>query len=166
MRIFLGLGQPELGQAMRGNPCAQRVDQIALGEHRPEPCGMDDRIFNHAQLGDQCHRIAPVKGGKARIGNRGQNLARPIRTEIQAQQRIASAHSVIGTDHRGGNKLIGLARHSSRLHDQPCGQPTWAGALHHGTIGGFDPFPAIIAVHRVIAANHRGHLCAGGQSRL
>ena len=73
---------------------------------------------------------------------------------------------MIGADHRSGNKLIGLACGQSRLHHRGGSQPTRAAPLHHGVIGRFNPFPAVVAVHRVIAADHRGDTGPGGQPGL
>ena len=84
MRVFFGLGQMKLGQAMFGHPGAQRIDQIAFGKHRPEPGGMLRGIFHHPQLGNQRHRIATLKGGKARIGDCRQNLAAAVGAKVQA----------------------------------------------------------------------------------
>jgi hypothetical protein len=157
MGVFLGLGQPELGQPMRRHPFAQRVDD-ARAWGRPRSCRRCGRPSNPPSPAAPPAWAGPVskalKSGSpmaARISRA--RSARKFRQKkpvaVAASPRNRRSRS------RAGIHRSRPCRHSPRRwHRQRGGRA--APALDDGAIGAAHPLPAIVAVHREVAPGHGG----------
>ena len=92
------------------------------------------------------------ESGEFRIEYRGEQLAHAVGAEVEAKHAIAIAHALIGADDGGQDELVGdvLAvriRDRGRRIGERC-----ALAFDDGLVGFRHALPAIVAIHRVIAA--------------
>ncbi len=96
------------------------------------------------------------EAGEIRIEHRGQNFAHAIGTEVEAQHAVAILHAAIIADHRRQDELVelllGIGVRDRRLR---IGEMR---TLRHNDriVGLLDALPALVAVHAVVAADHRG----------
>ena len=118
------------------------------------------------------------KPEKSSIEHRAEDFAHAVGAEVEAQHAVAILHAAIAADRGGDDELVellfGIGVSDRRLRvgkARPLG-------LDHRLVGLGDPLPALVAVHRVVAADHgrdrhrcreRGHkpleIVAGGLRR-
>ena len=157
MRIFLGLGQPQLPQPLRRHPFADGVVDVGLGIGRRHVRIMRGRIIDHAQHRRPDRPAPGVKGDERRVTQRRQNLTRPVGAEVQAEQPVAIRHPGIAADHRGRDELIRFAPCRRQRHGGRGIGCHGALRMDHRRIGRRHPLPPVVAVHRPVPARHRRH---------
>ena len=166
MRVLLRLSQPKLRPPLLGHPFPQSVHDGPLRKGRRHISVMRVGIFHHSQQGRPCRPHPHVKGIKPRLTDGRQNLPRPVRPEIQAEQPVAIPRAPIPADHRGGEEFIRLPLGIRGCHrGHPIRRPLPL-TPHHRGIGAAHPFPTVVAVHRPIAPDHRRHPRPHRQFRL
>ena len=90
------------------------------------------------------------------VHKRTGDLTRAVGTEVGKDNRVVVADGrALGHDDRN-HELVGHARVIGSLHCFVRGGRMLADALGNGVIGLLDALPAVVAVHRVIAAGNRG----------
>ena len=85
MRVFLGLREAELSQAMLRHPGADRVDHRPLGVGGGHEAVVILGVVHHPQHG-QVGPVASVEFVELRLTQRAQDLARTVGAEVQAEK--------------------------------------------------------------------------------
>ncbi len=94
---------------------------------------------------------------EARLGECTHDLSHAVWPEVQAQHAVAGADASVCADERGGDELVGLA--AGVCLAGGCGRivaVVLGAAVHQQVIGGLGALPAMVAVHREVAAHHAG----------
>ena len=163
MGVFLGLGQPELAAPLCRHPFANAVGQDALWPGRRHIGAVAVGILDHPQERRPFRTRSRRKPAERRIGHCRQYLARPVRAEVQAKESVAILGTgIVANDHRG-HEFIHFTLGIGRGHGGLRGRRRLALGFDHRAVGPLDPLPAVVAVHRPIAPDHRGDPCPLGQ---
>ena len=91
---------------------------------------------------------------------------RAVGPEVQAEEPVPVHRAVIAVDDEGLDEFVRLAPRIGVRHGQVRRQRGFALPRDDGAIGAFHPFPAVVAVHRVIAADDRADPRAFGHRPL
>ena len=164
MGIFFRFRNAQLGAAGGGHHLTERLRDVFLVEEDVQPgelvvvgrqAAVVERQGVHPGLG---HILLREDGG---------DFAGAVVAEVEEddgvarldlRQRISGG---IGDDGRL-DEFIRHARIVGGLHGFGSGGKRFAGALHEQVVAGFDPLPALVAVHRVEAAADRSDPAGGG----
>ena len=95
---------------MRRHPMPQRVDDLLGREQRGHELGMRLRVLDHSRHGGEFRPRRDVEGPEARIGQRRQDLPRPVGPEIDEEQRIPVRQPRMPRQRDGGDELVRLPR--------------------------------------------------------
>jgi len=152
IRIIAGLLKPTSGRVVvNGHDLAQDAGQIFRRKQRREQRFERDRIFRHARASRKPNLAADVESVERRIGQCVQDFAHPVGAEVGHQQAVAVLHAGISGDRGRQYELVGLARRvGSFERGQRIGGGDATAVLQRGD-GLFDPVPALVAIHRIIA---------------
>ena len=101
--------------------------------------------------------ITRLRGNPSNFGSSSaaKYLAHTVRTEVEAQNAVTILHSFVVTDHRRQDEFVGDVVSIGILHR--FDRIVVMGAFAFGQCGirlG-DAIPALVAIHRIIAADHR-----------
>ena len=105
-------------------------------------------------------RSNAAEGG---IAERGHDLARAVGAEVEAEDPVAFGEPGIAADDRGLDELVGGAGGVGGAHGLGRRVEGRALAVRHGAVGARDAVPAVVAVHRPVAADDGGDGGAPGQ---
>ncbi len=156
MRILLGLGHAQLRAAGARRDLAENVREGLRQKNRLHQMIELFAVLRHADGGGIADRALARKAAKGRIEHRRQDLADAVGAEIEAQHGVAVLDAAIAADHRRHDELVvdavGIGIRDGRLY---IGKARTLG-LDDGVIGLGNAFPALVAVHGIIAADH-GH---------
>ena len=166
MGIFLGFRQPELAQAMAGDPSAQRVHDFRLGIDRRHEAAVMLGIIRHSHQRRPVGPRAGIKGVEGRIAQRGHDLPRPIRAKVEAEKPVAVRCACVVADNGRRYEFVGFVTGIGPAHGLVRRIRARALARENSGGGLGDAVPAGIAVHREIAARHRCDAYPLGQSLL
>ncbi|CRX28632.1 hypothetical protein PAERUG_P54_1_London_24_VIM_2_04_13_05103 [Pseudomonas aeruginosa] len=159
MGVLLGLGDAQLGLAMLGQVLAEDVGQRL----RREGAGRRDARRVLGQHDETCQLRGSFAGEliECRLDEGAAQLAGAVGAEVHEDHRVAilDPHRFgAGRDHRGGlDEFVALAAGVGGLEGCHRGVGGELGlAVDNQFIGGLDAVPAVVAVHREIAADDRG----------
>ena len=157
VRVLLGFGDAQLRQAGIGKHFAEGVSQVIRRErHRCRQLGV---ILGQADEARQRRATRSEAVERRQYEGRGQ-LARTIGTEIHEHHRVAIAHRLSAINDRGGDELVVLATRIRRLQrGNAARRMLFAARLDHRVPRTLHAVPALVAIHRVIAATHRCDAC-------
>ena len=100
---------------------------------------------------------APVDLAEVRVGQGQRDLAHPIRAEVERDHRIAGAYAGLGVTHGHRRdelvRLVALVGVPRRLRGG-CGVMVCA-TMDEQVVGALGAIPALVAVHRPVATDHR-----------
>ena len=120
---------------------------------RREVVGIARHADRGGELDDTLAREAVERG----IEQRGEDFAHPVGAEIEAQDAVAVLHALVVADHRRRDELVGLVAPRRRPRSPPTGSSDMAAfGVGNGGVGLGDAVPALVAVHREIAADDGG----------
>ena len=159
MRVLLGFGDPELGEPERGEIRAEAV----VHRLRRKSDGQVRELFavaREAHEGREARHTAPRKVGERGVGQRSGQLPRAIGAEIHEDDRVAvldRRRARAGRDDGcGADEFVILAAGVGRR--EPVrgafGRVRRA-AIDEEVVRLGEPIPALVAVHRVVAADDR-----------
>ncbi len=156
--VFLGLGDAQLGQPCIADHLREDVDQF-LG---PEGDGKIEGLVvaGHADIGGKPRPDIAGEAAESRIGKGAGYLAGAVGAEVEEDEAVAVLHPAHRDapvhDHAGQNELVG----------HPIGVALPDGGLgareggplagDHGAVCLLDAVPAVVTVHGVVTADHRG----------
>ena len=154
VRVLLRFRNPQLGEALVGDVLAEGVvEALRLEGH------LDVRhrhiVLGHADEEDVLLAALALKALEVRVHEGPGQFARAVGTEVVEDHRIAVADTrVLEADGRldefiGDLRAVGFLRRVDRRGVEV------ALPLHDRVIGAGDALPAVVAVHRVIPADHR-----------
>ena len=159
MRVLLGLGDSKLLHAQAGD-----IDAESIGRRLRRVSQCDVRHFRvvlrHADVTDVADLFLSFKCKtiKFRIHKGSGDLPRPVRTEVEHDDRVSVAHKpvrIVVAVHNSRQDefvvFVSLIGVSDRL--LPCCR-MHAFAYGHGVIGLHKALPAFVSVHSVVAAAH------------
>ena len=115
-------------------------------------------IFAHAERGGEIHDPRPVEAVEIGIEQCAQDLARPVGPEVRHEHTVAVIHAAVFTDWGRPDEFVGFAGKPSELYglsDRILPRAQFAFPVHQRRIGICGAFPALVPVHRVVAAGHR-----------
>ena len=154
MRVLLGLGDVELRAAL-------------ARDDRPD---RDRRPLRRE--GDRERPVLVVLGQRRvavdDLGELRRDLAHPVGPEVEREHGVARPDPRLLPDRRRGDELVGLVALVGGLDRLPrrCRRGARRGPLAQQVDGLLGPVPALVAVHREVAADHRadpaGALLAAG----
>ena len=154
MGILLGFRDTELGQAVAADRLPKGIPQ-GLGLERHLDIRHFGVVLGHADIGQGEEPVPAGKSGKIRIHEGAGDLPRPVGTEVEKHHAVAGLDlSVRRADH-GHDEFVGDTGGIGLGHRIRGVGVLYPFAVHHGGIGLFDPLPAVVPVHRVVAAHHR-----------
>ena len=164
MGIFLGLGDAQLPQALLRNELADGVGHVLLVEEDVQPRELGI-VGGHAAIVEG-HGVHPLGGHVLLRQHDGQLLGAVVAV-------VEKDHHVVGADHADGlpvlvdahERLDELVRNAlviGFLDGFDHVRRTLADAADQRVVGNLDPFPALVAIHRVVAPDHRGDLARRG----
>ena len=163
VRVLLSFSYVELAAADRGNQLRQS-DQRAF---RLESDGVRPTllVLGQAAVISYRRRATAINVGEGRVAERARNLAHSVGAEVERNNTVAWLDCGRLTNHGRGDELVGFAAlvggaggvDGARL-------VVLAAAVSEQVVGGLNARPALIAVHRVVAADHTGD--SGVASRL
>ena len=161
VRVLLGLGGVELGAAVLRDDGGDRLGDVLRREGDLHPRREFVVVLDHRDV-----MQARGPGGAGEAVERGVEqsagqLARAVVAEVEVDHRVAVADrrgrpAVRAGDDGREDELVGDARGVGGL---DRGARRWrrvADALHDGGVGLVDALPALVAVHRVVAAGDGG----------
>ncbi len=149
MGVLLGLGDVELAAARLADDPRDR----RLGLRRRER----DRVGPLLAVGGHRGDVEVGKGAagepvEVRVGERGDDLPHPVGPEVEADDDVAALHAVVAADDGRRDELVGdvvLVGGGDRLGG---GGGALALGVDDRVVGALDPLPALVAVHREVAA--------------
>ena len=156
MGILLGLGDPELGQAVLRDILTENVMQGLLGEGHLH-VGHGGVIGGGAHEVDREEALLPLEAVEIRVHQGAGDLPGPVGPEVHEDAGVALADmGVLGADHRDDELVgdAGVIALLDRVHR--VGVKLGALAVDHGGIGLLHPVPVGVPVHGVVTAGHRG----------
>ncbi len=112
------------------------------------------------------HRVVPVlvvlrerrQPDGLELAELGRELARAVGPEVEEDRRVAVADPSLVAHQRGLDELVGLVALVRGAHRLLAGGRRELGlALHDRVVGELGAVPALVAVHRVVAARDGGH---------
>ena len=161
MRVFFRLGDAQLREAEAGQVFAERV------LHRLRRIG-DGRIgdqvlfvFGERDERGQLERTRPREAGEVAIDEGVSQLARAVGAEIHEHDGIAGLHLPVARDDGGLDGFVVLAARIGRIERGDRAVEERRVAFGDGLEGKLHAIPALVAVHRVVAAAERGDEGAG-----
>ena len=163
MRVFLGLGAAEIFQVLLGEDLRQDVRNFFRRDHvaQPRP-GLV--VLRHGDIAEICRPLRIGKFLETRLGDGARHLARAVGAEIEENHGVVIANR----SNRRGRRCGARCNHD-RI-DEFIGDATFVAAadgldriggfhrgiaVNHGAIGALDALPAVVAIHRVVAAGER-----------
>ena len=151
VRILLGLGNTQLGQAVVGEILAEGVDELLRLEGDLN-VGHGRVILRHADVGDGETAVPALKSAEIVIDKGAGDLARSVGTEVVEDDAVVCFDSVAARDHGRQHELVGHAVVIAVLHRLYGIGLLYALAVDNRGICLFDALPAIISVHRVVTS--------------
>ena len=122
-------------------------------------------ILGHAEHRREAGAARHVEGRERRIANGGKDLAHSVGAEIQGEEAVTFLHPREIADHGRGKEFVSFA--SGIACFDGCGGAFGSrrntSTFDHQAIGLLDPLPAVVAIHRKVAPDHRDDLCAVGK---
>ena len=158
--VFLGLGDAQLLQAALRKILAETVGHALRRERRGNLREVVAVARERAVIARPRDTLArePVE---RRVGQRARQLPRAVGAKIHEDHRVAVAHRRGRADDARLHELVGLAARVSRvqrLHGGGAAKRRLA--LRDEIVGLAHALPALVAVHRVVAAADRGDAAA------
>ena len=115
------------------------------------------RILDKAESGAERDPLFPREAGEIGVEESSGDLADPISAKIGDQQTIAVTHAGVTGDCGWRDEFIGLIAGIGGLDRLHRIIGVLARAADDRPISFLDPVPALIAIHRVVAAAERGN---------
>ncbi len=155
MGILLGLGDMQLAQAA-GCQLARQGARRSRGLKR-DGIGPPLLVARHRHVVAHRGSAAAVELVEVRVGQRAGQLAHAVGAEIEGDDGVLRPDAALLPDEHRLDELIrlpagvGVAR---RL--RSAIRAVLGAAVDEQVVGELDPLPALVAVHRVVAPDHRG----------
>ena len=157
MRVFLRLCNAQLGQALVGDVFAKGVLQaLRLKGHQDVRHG--SVVLRHADVFDREEALLALKAGEFRIDKGARNFARTVRAEVKEDNGIVRADFCALCADGWNDEFVGYILFIGILYRLDRVGTLDAFAVYHGRIGLLHALPAVVAVHRIVAAHHGGNL--------
>ncbi len=156
VRVLLGLGDAQLPEPLRGDVFAETVADVLRQECRRqrEVRAVAGQRAVVTEFGNAAARKAAEPG----IGERARHLAGAVGAEIHEHHRITVAHRRGRRDRGRLHELVVLAARIGLLErGQRIGRLVGRLALREQVVGGLHAFPALVAVHRIVASDDGGN---------
>ena len=163
---FFRFRHAELGLAGVGDDLAQDVAQVVRGEQHAEERCQRVGIAGHADRGGEFYDMLAGEAVEGRVQQGGEEFANPVGAEVEAQDGVAVLHAGVVADDRGGDELVELSGGVGGLDGGFGGGDVGAFGVRDGGVGLGDAVPALVAVHREVAADDGGDRHARGQCGL
>ena len=157
MGVFFGFGKAKLAAPMAGHPMPKGVFYRLGGEHHIDEFIMQGRVFGHAGHRRQFRPPPGFAHIEARLSQGAQYLPGAVRAKIQKQQTVTILHAGVIANHRRADEFITFTCSIGRLNRRRGGFCRYTLTIDHQLKRLLHPLPAVVAVHRVKAANHRGN---------
>ncbi len=109
-------------------------------------------------------RVPVSKRGKAGVAEGREDLARAVGAEVEEEEPVAVLCAGVAGDDGGGDEFVGLAARIGGGDRLGRGGGLGALGVDDGVVGARDPFPPVVAVHRVVAARDGDDAGALGQA--
>ena len=156
MGVLLRLSDAQLGQPQMAEVLAQAVFHLDAGEGHLH-VGHRGVVLRVAHVG-QGEELAG-EAVKVRVHKGPGDLPGPVGPEVEEDHAVVVGHAPIRVHHHRLHELIGDAPGIGLPHGgHRVGVGVGAFAVDHGVVGGLQPVPALVTVHGVVAADHRGDL--------
>ncbi len=125
------------------------------------------RIVDHADGVGELHHPGAIEAVEPGIEQRRQDLAGTVGAEVEHQQAVAVLHAGVAVDHRRPHEFVVEARGVALVHrlgGRACalGLAFLDTGIDHGVVGKRHALPALVAIHRIVAAGDGGK--ADGQA--
>ena len=132
---------------------AEDVVQLLRREQHAEVRREFVGIARHAGGGGELDDPLAREAIELRLQQRGEDFAHPVGAEVEAQDAVAVLHAFVVADDGGHDELVGHVVRVGVLHH--LHRIVEMGAVGFGErgIGLGDAVPALVAVHRVVAAD-------------
>ena len=153
VRVLLGLGDAQLRQAVARRALRPACCAGRRARTRPAPAA-SRRIRSGRRSATARRRGARSKPSKSGAHERRGELARAVGAEVHEHHRVAVAHRRAAADHGRRDELVVLAARIGRAQARPAHRRRRA-RLSASTIASqarAHAVPALVAVHRVVAA--------------
>jgi hypothetical protein len=153
--VFLGFGNPQLGQSCLRHHLAQGIGDVLRRENRRHQFVEVRRI--RRQAGGRAKRRAsrPIEAVEVGVQHRRQNLAHPVGAKVCHHQAVAVPHPGAFAHHRRQDKLIAGVGGVGRVHDAGRVGRLRAFRIDDRVVGQRHAVPSVVAIHRVVAPAHR-----------
>src|SRR3989441_261958 len=151
--VLLGLGGAEHRLATLRKHLSHDTRQHRGPERDREREGLV--VLSHGHEPDP-RPSARVEGVEPFERERAHDLAHPVGAEVDAEHAVPVPNPWGARDDPRLHELVGLARLVGLTHGAHRVGRGLADAVHHRVVGDPGPLPALVAVHRVVAAHDRG----------
>ena len=154
MRVFFGLGDSRLCEAVVGEVFAERVFEVTRRERRFDILERDV-VLRHADVGHFFMTAHAVEAVERRRCDSAGDLARTVGAEVIEYHRVAVVNAFVLAYDDGLDELVHRACRVA------CGYRVVGGAEmlalrgEHDVVTARNAFPAVVAVHIVIPADDR-----------
>ena len=155
MGILLGLGNAQLRFALFCQIFAHHVCKHLRTERHlhVRHCGV---VLRKAHVIQRKTAVAALEARKTVVYKGARNLPRAVGTEVEEHNAVPGRYAAALTRDGRHDKFIRYALGVAVRHHL-CGRAVHALAVHHRGVGLLHALPAVIAVHRVVAARDRGN---------
>ena len=153
MRVLLGLGDVELAPADVRDGLRERVGDLGRERDADRQSGLvlGHRDDQHAARERAVGRA--IEGREVGVRERMRELARSVGAVVAVDERIAVADGAVDPIDDGGlDELVVLAPFVRRLDGCERGRSLQSHAVDDRVVAALRPVPALVAVHRVVAA--------------
>ena len=155
VRVLLGLGNAQLPEPLPGDVFAETVADVLRQECRRQ---REVRaVAGQRAVVTEFGYVASRKTAEPGIGERARHLAGAVGAEIHEHHRVAVTHR---HDRRDCGRLHELVAFAARIglleRGQRIARLVERLALREQVVGGLHAFPALVAVHRIVASDDGG----------
>ena len=160
VRVFLGFGHTQLGEAHVGNCLPKSIGQIQRREQHGQERVQRACIARHACGSSEFKRSRTDKISEMRVKQAGQEFTHPVGTEIRRKQNISVFNAVITRHYGRRDEFVCLTGCIGSVYLRERIGSTISFRFRNDFVGLFHTVPAIVAVHGVEAPGECGNFCS------